>query len=342
MKLGEFDFIRRVQEKSRGSHPLLRLGIGDDAAILAGPNGYDYVVSTDLAVEGIHFSLKWMDYSTIGLRAVHAALSDIAAMGGDPLFTWVSVAFPHATADEDKLSLMDGVAQALSAAGAVLVGGDTSSSSTSLTLDVVVMGQVLSGKALLRSSARPGDLLVVSGTLGDAALGLHQLKDECTSDTFFARRHRCPQPRLLLGKVLAKTPGIHAMMDVSDGLVQDLSHMMRASNTYAILQADQLPLADGFATSCATQRLNPLQLALSGGEDYELVFTGSSAALHAVSDDVAHATPVNPIGRVVNESEWRQQISHLNRDDASRVMVLDSSGKPLDIDFPGFDHFRGV
>jgi thiamine-monophosphate kinase len=282
--LGEFALIERIERAARrlgavAPAPGVVLGIGDDAAVLRLRQGEDVVVSTDALVEDVHFRWRSEPAASIGGRALAAALSDLAAMGARPVGVVVALAAPP---DLD-LVRVDGIVQGLARAArrhhAPLVGGNvTRAARTSLTLTAV--GAVRRGRALRRDAARPGDRVLVTGTLGGAALAWR-------SGGRRGRRARGPvaQPRLAAGQALARQRGVGACIDVSDGLVADLGHVLHASRVGARLEPERVPRPPGLDAACARAGLDPLTLALGGGEDYELLFTvrpgGPSSALLA-------------------------------------------------------------
>ncbi len=279
-EVGEFGLIERIERALRragaASGRAVILGIGDDAAVLRSRAGEDVVVSTDALVEGVHFRWDHEPAPSIGRRAMAAALSDLAAMGARPLGVVIAMAAPPRL----ELARVDGLVRGLATAarrwGAPLVGGNVARS-PGCSLALTALGAVRRGRALRRNAARPGDRLFVTGTLGGAALSVARAARS-------GRRHgSAPEPRLAAGRALARLPGIGACIDVSDGLLADLGHVLRASRVGATLDTARVPRPRGFARDCEALGLEPLSLALAGGEDYELVFTarasGPSTAL---------------------------------------------------------------
>lgn len=264
--VGEFAVIDRIQRAARNApQPGVVIGIGDDAAVLRARTGEDLVVSTDAVVEGVHFRWDWEPPRSIGRRALAAALSDLAAMGARPLCVvaalTVDPSLDIARCDALTRGLVDGARRW----SAPLVGGNlTRARDTALTL--TVLGAVPRGRALRRDAARAGDRIFVTGTLGGAALGVARASRG-------ARVRFAPEPRLAAGRALARIRGVGACIDVSDGLVADLGHVLRASGVGARLEPDRIPLPRGFRAACARAGLDALTLATTGGEDYELVFT---------------------------------------------------------------------
>ena len=281
--MGEFDLIdrieRRVQRSGSPGRPFprhVRVGIGDDAAVLGLRSGEELVVSCDAFVEGVHFRWETRAAPAIARCALAASLSDLAAMGARPLGFTCAFAAPPALA----LARFDGLVRGLTAAatdwGAPLVGGNvTRSAQTSLAL--TVFGAVSAGQALLRSDLRQGDRLFVTGTLGGASLGVVR------SERGTALR-RVPEPRLAAGQALARIRQRGACIDISDGLLADLGHLLeRSGRVGAEIDVAKLPRPRGFGAACARLGVDPDRLVLSGGEDYELLFSlrkrGPSAAL---------------------------------------------------------------
>jgi len=260
----EFDEIRRVLDGAPVLPDDVLVGPGDDAAVVAP----DLVVSTDLAVEGVHFRLDWISAREAGMRAVGAAVSDLAAMGAELIGVLASVAMP--SSGRAGPELMDGVRNRIEALGGHLLGGDLTRSPGPLVVDVVVLGRARS--PLLRSGARPGDELWVTGALGAAAGAVRCWQDGETPPPALRNAFVHPEPRLEEARWLASQVHITAAIDLSDGLAGDAGHMAAASKVAIRLEADALPLARGLTD-------HGLELALHGGEDYELLLASDSGAL---------------------------------------------------------------
>lgn len=283
---GEFQLIERFT-RTFPAGTGVEVGIGDDAAVLRPPPGSDLVATVDAVVEGVHFGRAFSP-EEVGWKSLAVNLSDLAAMGARPLWALVALATPP-DADLGWLERVGrGISRCARRHGTSVVGGNvTAAGQTSLT--VTVVGVVRRGRALLRSGARVGDLLVVSGTLGDAALGL----SPGAAPALRARQRR-PVPRLALGQGSAGVA--RASIDISDGLLQDLGHLCEASGTGARVELDRLPLSRAYRAA-TKGRADPLEEALSGGEDYELLLAVPPARLRALQE-VAHRarTPVAVIG----------------------------------------------
>ncbi|HTY17312.1 MAG TPA: thiamine-phosphate kinase [Myxococcota bacterium] len=260
--LGEFGLIERIARAAARSGVGAVVGIGDDAAVLRLRTGEDAVLTTDALVEGVHFRWERESPRHLGARAMAAALSDLAAMGARPLGVTLALAAPPALPLVRVDGVVRGILDAARRFGAPLVGGNvTRASETSLTL--AALGGVPRGRALTRDRARAGDRICVTGTLGEG--GLAVARGTTRSDA--------PQPRLAAGRALTRLRGVGGCIDVSDGLLADLGHLLRASRVGADLDVSKLPRARGFDAACRRLGLDPVRLAATGGEDYELVFT---------------------------------------------------------------------
>jgi thiamine-monophosphate kinase len=272
----EADLIQFLQRRFPPRHGV-RVGIGDDAAVLRGPAGgqTDWVVTTDLFIENVHFLPGAQPAGALGWKALARSLSDIAAMAARPRFALVSLAVPASTPARWVEEFFAGLARLARRYRVRLAGGDLSSAAQ-VVADVQVIGELARGRALLRSTARPGDRLFVSGTLGLAALGVRCLgRSSVPSGGWFARARRAhlyPQPRLRLAWQLAQR-GARAMIDLSDGLSTDLTHLCAASDVGARLYTEHIPTVALGEKLEQRLHLSSLQLALHGGEDYELLFT---------------------------------------------------------------------
>ncbi|MDT8420876.1 MAG: thiamine-phosphate kinase [Desulfuromonadales bacterium] len=324
-ELGEFGLIERIQQQAEPA-PFLRLGIGDDCSIQAVAADDELLTSTDLLLEGVHFNLQWTDFESLGCKSAAVNISDIAAMGGVPRSLYLGLAVPDALSVEQLDRFVAGFVAVAQAHGAVLAGGDTCRSSGPLVISVTAEGTAPRGQAVCRSGAGAGDLVFVSGTLGDSALALRLLQQGEQPSAPLAGRHHRPQARVSLGRRLAETGLATAMIDVSDGLVADLGHILKASGHGAVLQLQEIPLSPGFSEVLA-HRPEWIELALTGGEDYELLFTVAAER----ADDIAQLAaeldlPLTRIGTL-------QGITGLQ--------ILQRDGRHYHFRRSGFDHFSG-
>jgi len=307
-----------------------RLGVGDDCALLAVAPGMELAVSADMLVAGIHF-FPGTDPRRLGHKTLAVNLSDIAAMGAAPSGALLSIALPDA--DEAWVKVFsEGFFALADAHGVELVGGDTTRAAPggALVLNVTIFGEVPAGQAIRRDTAQAGDDVWVSGTLGDAALGLAALKGEvmlaAPERAFCVARLEMPSPRVGLG--LALRGVAHGMLDVSDGLAGDLAHIARASKMSARLDVDALPLS---AALRGQPRELALRCALAGGDDYELCFTAPvSARARVEAAGRSAGVAVTRIGSVL-----------AGADAAPPVGYTDAAGRPLDLKLSGYDHFGG-
>jgi thiamine-monophosphate kinase len=321
--LGEFERIRRFFAPLAAPGAL---GLRDDAALIDGPDGQQYVLTADAIVEGVHF-LSHDPPVQVAQKLLRVNLSDLAAKGAEPVGYLLVTALPR-TRDEAWLeAFAAGLAADQASFGIGLLGGDSTATDGPATLSITALGRVPSGRAVLRSGARPGEGVYISGTLGDAALGLQALRGELPglaveAREFLTARYRLPQPRLALGQRLAGLA--HAMIDISDGLVADLGHIASVSGVRAVIEAALLPLSPAARTVIAADPLR-LSAALSGGDDYELLFTAAAeagAALNALAGELG--LPLTRIGRI---------------EAGSGVEVVDDKGGTLAVPVAGYRHF---
>lgn len=301
-QIGEFGLIERIAARVSASQEV-NIGIGDDAAAVAPTPGTLTLVTTDMLVEGIHFDLSLTDAWSLGRKALSVNLSDIAAMGGKPRHALLALAIPRELPVEFLDTFIDGMLSRGTEFDVTLIGGDTCASPAGLTISITVMGEQRPEFVVSRSGARPDDLIFVTGTLGDSALGLELLR-RGVRDGEAVTRHLDPVPRVREGVALAAAGFPTAMIDVSDGLLADLGHILRLSRVGARLELAKIPLSDSFTAKGYESSSDPLALPLSGGEDYELLFTAPQAAETAIRSLLAsHATRVTVIGHVTAGGE---------------------------------------
>lgn len=324
-RLGEFALIERIRRRTpigRG----VRLGIGDDAAWVEHPAGSS-LITADLLIEDIHFNLQWTSLSDLGHKSLAVNLSDIAAMGGVPAYVILSLGIPAHFDSRQIAQLYRGLSALAKKSRVYLVGGDTNVAK-SLVISVCVVGHA-PFTPVRRSGARAGDDIYVTGTLGDSALGLKYLRQRNISvkegplAQLLARHHR-PIPRLAAGAALARGKLATAMIDVSDGLLQDLGHICKASGVGALIWNEQLPLSRAYRKLAGRAGT---RYALSGGEDYELLFC-ARPRVRARIENLTKVVPV-PITRVGTCVQAKKGI-----------VVIDSAGRQIASGNKGHDHFR--
>jgi thiamine-monophosphate kinase len=302
--MGEFELLAKLRERLSAAGPRIALGSGDDAAVTV-PGGAT-ATSVDAIVEGVHFRRGETDLATIGRKALATALSDLAAMGAEAGEAYLVLGAPRDLDEDDFHDLLDGMLELAGATGTAIAGGDLTRAPV-LTLAVTVVGHAPAPSDFVtRGGAAPGDLLVLTGEIGGAAAGRLLLDDPSLApavpEAAAARlraRQLDPSPRLRSGRALAQA-GAMAMIDLSDGLAGDASHLARASGVGLEIDASSLPLAKGLAEAAVAAGRDPLQLAVAGGEDYELLAALAADALAEASLRMGEAaeTTLTPIGRV--------------------------------------------
>jgi len=299
---------------------ILRLGIGDDAALWKPKPGFMSILTSDWFLEGSHFLREKHPPESVGWKCLARAASDIAAMGGTPRCFLLNLALPAAVSGKWLEGFLAGLRRAAKSLDCVLAGGDTTRSQRIL-ISVTVIGEIREGQEVLRSGARPGDLLYVSGTLGEAEHGLHLLRKSrgrVNPKNVAMRKHFYPEPRVELGCWLAERKLATAMMDVSDGLSSDLPRLCAASGVGALLDPAKLPLPRG------ADRESARHLALHGGDDYELLFTVPPRKLASLTAKFRKLR-LTPIGKITRER-------------GVRIIGQDGRLKPLRV--AGWDPFR--
>jgi thiamine-monophosphate kinase len=321
-ELGEFGLIGRIA-RAVSSRADVVTGIGDDAAVTIPVPGNAQLTTTDMLLEGVHFDLAFTPPRLLGHKALAVNLSDIAAMGGVPRHCYLALALPPGMTVEFVDEFMAGLLELGERHDVVLAGGDTCASRSGLVISLTVVGEQAPERVVGRGGARSGDQIFVTGVLGDSALGLRLLR-QGVREGGAVQRHLAPIPRLAEGRMLAERGLASAMIDISDGLLSDLGHICRRSAVGALVELPLLPLSAEFRAVAAVDGAAVADLPLSGGEDYELLFTvpperaGEVGALFA-----AAGTPVSRIGEI----------------SAGRLLVRDGHGEISAPRQRGFDHF---
>lgn len=330
--MNEFELIDLLTRNFTNQAHDLKMGVGDDCAIIESPER-DWLISSDTFLEDVHFKLHHADEAQIGARAFNASISDIAAMGGAPRFFTVCLGIAKGFKFDRCKALYEGIRRAADAAGAILIGGDTVANPAGLMMTITTIGEIRSGKAILRSNAAPGDAIYVTGAVGEAALGLACLENGSCQDLFapFIMRYLEPRPRLAAGQWLAETELITSMIDISDGLLADIGHLADSSGTGYEIHLSDLPQRDDFDMVSSALKLNGPTLILAGGDDYELAFTVKADKVDRFDQLLGEGKlpfdhPMTRIGRMI--------------EDADRRLVLDRSGNPISLTRMGYDHFE--
>ena len=274
----EFALIRRLRAQAAQPDPEVVKGIGDDTAVIKTSSAEWTLITTDLLAEGVHFDPATSSFRDIGYRAAIANLSDIAAMGATPRASLLSLGLPAALPLDDFDQIIDGYARLADATRAPLVGGNIARSPGPLLIDVTVIGSVRPRRVLRRTGAHEGDELFVTGTPGLSAAGLALLthgvdRDSLTIDErACVDRHEQPEPRLRVGRIVARTSAASAAMDLSDGLADAAATLAASAGLGVVVDAGAIPVHPGVASVAARRGQSPLDLILGGGEDYELAF----------------------------------------------------------------------
>jgi thiamine-monophosphate kinase len=317
--------LSKTRLRSTAQHPAIIAGIGDDCAVLRLPPERESLVTTDFSLEGVHFRRDWHPPESVGHRCLARGLSDIAAMGGDPVAAFLSLALPRDLPQAWVEKFLRGLLGLAGKLGVTLAGGDTAESPNGILADIVALGTVPKGQAILRSGARPGDRIYVSGELGGSAAALQHMASKRITKKPTRKlnpaqypRHFFPEPRIELGRMLREKRLASAMIDTSDGLSTDLSHICEESGVGAELEAELIPRARVGKPAHEVD----LELSLHGGEDYELLFTAPRN----------RTIPSQIAGVQIT------QIGHITR--TRKVVLRNRSGIAHELKPRGWEHFR--
>jgi thiamine-monophosphate kinase len=329
--IGEVGLIRLIRSAAARGHAGVRIGIGDDCAVLELEAGELLLATTDLLIQDIHFRRRYTDVGDIGWKSVAVNLSDIASMGGRPRWALVALACPSSTSAEDIQAFYAAALALADEHGVAVVGGDTSTSPSGWIVNVSLLGT--SPRPLLRSTARVGNVVAVTGALGGSHAGLTLLdrRDPGPSVEAAARAdavaaHLRPRPRVKEGQWLAAAGGVTAMIDLSDGLSTDLSHVTGESGVGARVHLGRLPIASSARTIAAALDEDARVWAASGGEDYELLLTCTQEAFEGLADGLRRVTgtDLTAIGEIIGAADG--------------VQFVDNRGEVVPM-APGFEHF---
>jgi thiamine-monophosphate kinase len=330
--IGEFGFIRRISAGCLIRPEGVVRGIGDDAAAFRADGRQLSLVTTDLLIERVHFLREAISGCDLGYKSLAVNLSDIAAMGGIAREAFVSIAIPEVC----ELGYLDAIFQGMKELAVRhrvnILGGDTTRSPQDLIISITIYGEVPETELLTRDAARPGDVIFSTGCLGDSRAGLHLILDRTPVDTpeleALCAAHLHPEPHLSEGRLLASSDGVHAAIDVSDGLSSDLAHILDESRVGARIRAEHLPISENLQHYCRRFAKSPLEYALSGGEDYVLLVTAAADRAAEVSRafETRFGRPLYAIGEIT-ESRPLELVG---------PGALSSTIRPS-----GWDHFKG-
>jgi len=329
-KIGEFGLIELIRKKIYTRDKRVVVNIGDDAAILKSSASKLLVFTTDTLMEKVHFDLKYYSFKDLGWKCMAANLSDIAAMGGTPLAGLVSLGLPQRIKTEEVLELYSGIKSLSSEFRCPIVGGDIFSSSRALVITISLLGEIEKNLFKTRYGAKIGDLIFVTGDLGGAEAGLRVLrnysgKKKIPFKSSAVKKHLSPYPKIGEAKLLVQSLKITSMIDISDGLSSDLYHLCEESDKGALVYAEKIPISQNTIKTCKSLNLLPLNLALSSGEEYELLFTLSSGEEEKLKKITRGKFKVSLIGEIRKKEEG--------------VKILGQDGRLKRLKKTGYIHF---
>src|SRR5438105_11790943 len=322
MPMSEKALIARIRRKAVQGRGIVT-GIGDDSAVLKIPKGHQALVTTDFSLEGVHFRREWHPPESVGHRCLARGLSDISAMGGEPIAAFLSLALPSTTKQKWAVEFLAGLLWLAKRFKVELAGGDIAEAPL-IAADIVVLGQAPAGEALRRSGARPGDLAYVTGELGRSASVLRALREgqeKVSPKSPDTRPHFYPEPRIEVGAYLRERGLASAAIDVSDGLSTDLSHICEESGVGALVLETSIPRSVWPANFA--HHSSALHIALHGGEDYELLFTAPAKAKIPLR---IGKVPIRRIGEMIADKQHR-------------IFLVDSHGQRKPLTPGGWQHF---
>lgn len=328
-EIGEFGLIQRIAPLFAPLTGEGQKGIGDDCAVIPLDAQNSFLVTTDLLIEDVHFIKDQINPFELGLKALGVNLSDVAAMGGQAVSTFLSIGLPANTDLAWADAFFEGYHQLSQQEGVALLGGDTTRSTDKIVINVTVIGKSENQFIKYRSTAQAGDCICVTDPLGDSAAGLQVLLDgisrEGLAEVLVERHHR-PQPKLGEGQWLGRQQEVHAMMDISDGIASDLPHILKLSQVGACIDLDQIPLSDEIRQVAAINGWDAKQLAVTGGEDYSLLLTLSQAAYSRLAAEFLKVfkKPLTKIGTIT----------------AQMGLIYQQAGKTIQAPESRYRHFK--
>lgn len=323
-QVGEYGLIDLIKKQIFSKDERVVINIGDDAAVIRSSPRRFLIFTTDTMVERVHFDLTYFTYEEIGWKAMAANLSDIAAMGGLPKYALVTLGLPKSIRTEEVLSIYQGASKIGRKYGCKIIGGDTTLVPKQLFVSITLLGEVDKKYLLTRGGAKKGDLICVTGKLGEAQAGLEFLKKRGRQRLSFVRKHLKPQPRINEARILAKNLKITSMIDISDGLSSELFHLTDESHLGALVYEQSLPISPKCLKLAFILKSSPLELVLSSGEEYELLFTVARKDRSKL-EKIKSKLNFSVIGKMVEKKKG--------------VKLITRSGRKTDIKKIGFVHF---
>lgn len=309
-QIGEGGLINKIKEKFSCNLPLEVVGIGDDCAVIPQNENKSLLITTDLLIGGTHFLRDKITAQDLGYKSIAVNLSDVAAMGGTPKYAFLSVALPKDISGGWLENFIAGVSSILTEYQVLLLGGDTSKSEKNIFINVVIIGEAEKEKIKYRSGALPGDIICVTGNLGDSKAGLECiLQNHCDNNLSkkLLHQHYRPQPQISEGLFLAAYPQVHAMLDVSDGINVDLVHMQEASSCGAKIDLEKLPVSENLLQFAKEFNVNAAEIAAIGGEDYCLLAAIAKDSFEEIAREFQNKfkRELIPIGEITKEKEFK-------------------------------------
>ncbi|UCB52387.1 MAG: thiamine-phosphate kinase [Candidatus Zixiibacteriota bacterium] len=322
--VGEFGLIDLIKKGVFSSDKRVLVDIGDDAAVIKSSPERFLIFTTDTLLERIHFDLRYFTFEEVGWKAMAANLSDIAAMGGLPTFALVTIGLPKSTRVRDVLAIYKGASKIAGKHNCKVIGGDTTLVPKDLIVSIALLGEVEKENLVTRGGAKKGDLICVTGRLGEARAGLESLKKHGRRKRSLVRRHLKPEPRIDEARTLVRSLKINSMIDISDGLSSELFHLTEESGLGAVVREKDIPISPKCLRPASQQKRSPLGWALTSGEEYELLFTVDRKDQSRI-DRVRKKVDFSVIGEMVEKRQG--------------VRLTQKSGKSRDLSRTGFVHF---
>jgi thiamine-monophosphate kinase len=323
-QIGEFGLIDLIKKRILSKNNQVLVNIGDDAAVIKPSKDKLLIFTTDTLMEKVHFDLKYFTFEQIGWKAMVANLSDIAAMGGWPKFALVTIGVPTTISVENVISIYEGMNRIAKKYDCKIIGGDTLFSPQGIMISIALLGEVEKDSLVERAGAKTGDLICVTGDLGEAQAGLEFLKRYPHRKPALVKKHLTPFPRINEARTLVKNLKITSMIDISDGLSSELFHLTEVNHLGATIYEEKIPISPTCIKVGNLLKRSPLLWALSSGEEYELLFTMEKKKLPKLRK-IKGRVKVSVIGKMLDKKEG--------------IFLMEKSGKKRKLEKSGFTHF---